>query len=412
VFTQRLLAACVTAWLPWAAAHPHPGIDELPEPPYLAPELNRAFEAAWKLSPESVHAEGLLLRAEAEKDVAVGMLAGAPAIELDHREARGSSSSTARESEAGVLLPLWMPGQRAARGAAASAEAALAEASLRAARLRVAGEVREAAWLLLGAENELAAVRLRIASLRELGSDVDRRVKAGDLPRADEMAATAETLAASSALGEVETRLAAARSRWQMLTGQVVLAAADEPDTAAGDISQHPALAHARALTLRAQRQLDYVKASRRDAPELAIRLRRETSDANLPAQNGIGIGVRIPLGTDARNAPRDAEAVAALDNARAEERRTLARIESELRSARAAVEIARQRLVNDESRLSLLRERAALIDRSFRAGESPLADLLRANDAAAQAQAAVARQRADAGLARARLLQATGVLP
>jgi cobalt-zinc-cadmium efflux system outer membrane protein len=400
VFTKRLLAACATAWLPLAAAQPY------------SSTLHHAYEAAWKLSPESVAAEGLLLRAKAGKAVAASLLAGAPAVELDHREARGSSSSTARESEAGIVLPLWMPGQRGARAAAVEAEAALAAASLQAARLRVAAEVREAAWQLVSAEGEARAIRGTLDSLRELAADVDRRVKAGDLPRADAMAASAEALAATSALGEVETRLAAARSRWQLLTGMATLAAAQEPDPGALAPAEHPAIAHARAQTLRAQRELDYVKASRRDPPELSVRLRRETVDANLPAQNGIGVGLRIPLGTDSRNAPRDAEAVAALENARAEERRALARLESEARTARAALEIARQRLASDEARLSLLRERSLLIDRSFRAGESPLPDLLRAREAASQAEAAVARQQADAGLARARLLQALGVLP
>jgi len=68
---------------------------------------------------------------------------------------------------------------------------------------------------------------------------------------------------------------------------------------------------------------------------------------------------------------------------------------------------------VNAEStRAQLLRERAALIDKSFRAGEAPLPELLRANAAAAQADVAAAAQRAALGLARARLNQVNGQLP
>ena len=53
-----------------------------------------------------------------------------------------------------------------------------------------------------------------------------------------------------------------------------------------------------------------------------------------------------------------------------------------------------------------------SLIDKSFRAGETPLPDLLRALAAAAQADSAVARQTAALGLARARLQQTLGLLP
>ena len=52
------------------------------------------------------------------------------------------------------------------------------------------------------------------------------------------------------------------------------------------------------------------------------------------------------------------------------------------------------------------------MIDKSFRAGESALPDLLRALAAAAQADGAVARQTAALGLARARLQQTLGLLP
>ena len=58
------------------------------------------------------------------------------------------------------------------------------------------------------------------------------------------------------------------------------------------------------------------------------------------------------------------------------------------------------------------LRERATLIDKSFRAGETPLPELLRALNTAAQAESAVARQTAALGLARARLQQSLGILP
>jgi cobalt-zinc-cadmium efflux system outer membrane protein len=142
------------------------------------------------------------------------------------------------------------------------------------------------------------------------------------------------------------------------------------------------------------------------------VRVRRETPDANLPAVNGIGVGLRIPFGDAVRNAPRDAEAVAALDNARAEERRAAARIENEQLAARQALATAKLRLESLQARSALLAQRADLIDRSYRAGETALPELLRAREAAAQSRSQASRQLAETGLARARLLQSLGILP
>ena len=64
------------------------------------------------------------------------------------------------------------------------------------------------------------------------------------------------------------------------------------------------------------------------------------------------------------------------------------------------------------EQRATLLRQRAQLLDKSFRAGETALPELLLAVQAAAQAEAVLTRQQAALGLAHARLLQASGVLP
>jgi cobalt-zinc-cadmium efflux system outer membrane protein len=262
---KRLIAACATAWLPWAAAQPHHGWDDPPHEPHVVPALTRAFEAAWKISVESVQAEGLMLRAQAERDVADSLLAGTPAVELEHREARPPGGGSARESEAALVMPVWMPGQKKARGAAADAEAAFAEATLHAARLRVAGEVREAAWQLIAVEAEEAAARIHLEGLRELATDVDRRVAAGDLARADAMAATGEMLAARAAHQDAATRVDAARARWSLLTSLPTILDANEHEREPA--GEHPARALARGATERAQRHLDYVKASRREPP-------------------------------------------------------------------------------------------------------------------------------------------------
>jgi outer membrane protein TolC len=123
-------------------------------------------------------------------------------------------------------------------------------------------------------------------------------------------------------------------------------------------------------------------------------------------------VGLRLPFGTDDRNRPLEAAALANLDIAQTHEQRLRERLESELSVAQDAERSAQAQLDAETARALLLRERATLIDKSFRAGETPLPELLRALSNAAQAESAVARQTAALGLARARLQQSFGILP
>ena len=129
-------------------------------------------------------------------------------------------------------------------------------------------------------------------------------------------------------------------------------------------------------------------------------------------SQGSVVVGLRLPFGTDDRNRPLEASALAELDVAQTHEQRLRERLGSDVAAARDALRSAQAQLEAETARARLLRERAALIDKSFRAGETPLPDLLRALAGAAQADSAAARQTAALGLARARLQQTLGLLP
>ena len=316
------------------------------------------------------------------------------------------------KARSGSVWPLWMPGQRAARGAAAQADLEWADIATRAARLRLAGDVREAAWALSTQQVDALQAESHLQTLQRVSDDVDRRVKAGDLAPADALAARAELLAAQASLTEATQRLQATRSQWVVLTGLEQPPEALEREPAAQASIEHPELLLAAQTTERARKRLDAVNADRRDPPELALRYRHEVPIRGEPSQRSIGVAVRLPFGTDDRNLPLQAAALNELNVAQAQEQRTRDRHTAEMELARASVRAAEQQLRAERMRAGLLRERAELIDRSFQAGESPLPELLRALSSAAQATGSVARQEAALGLARARLNQALGLLP
>lgn len=412
--------SCVLVGAAVAQSNTAPSLSATASP--MAPTLAQAVEAAWQRATQAREAEGQTQRATAERVAISSLWAAPPAVEFSYRDDRWQTSAGRREAEAGLAWPLWLPGQRNARGAVVDADVELSQAAVQAGRLHFAGLVREAAWGIAAqkAESDLADAQVR--SLQEISNDVRRRVKAGDLAHADGLAAQSEALAAQSAQMAARQRLSASLSQWTTLTG-IALApdltsvpvsdgAAVSPGGAHFAVETHPD-ARVAALTVeRARKRLDVVAATRRDPPELLLRIRQDTPGRGESAQNSIGVGVRIPLGTASRNQPLQAAALSELDVALTTKQRTEERLAADAAMAQAAVHTAEQQLEAERQRSALLRERATLIDRSFKAGETPLPELLRALAAATQADTSFARQQVALGLARARFQQSLGILP
>lgn len=419
------LSACVIAgslaggsvWAQPAASPPalEPALPSSSGPAVGAVTLRAALDAAWQRAVAARESDGQRRRAEADRAVAGNFWAAPPSLELSHRDDRLQGNTGKRETEVGVAMPLWLPGQRAARAGTADAAVAQAQAAELVARLRLAGELREAAWQLAALHSEVAEAETQARALKQLADDVERRVRAGDLARADALTAQAELLAASARQWDLRQRLQAAGARWTLLTGLPTapgLVAAAAIDGAAEARAPHPELQLARQSTELARKRVELLRHSRRDAPELSVGLRQDMPGRGEASQGSLVVGLRLPLGTDDRNRPLEAAALAELDVAETHEQRLRERLDSDMAAARHAQQSAEAQLEAEGARASLLRERATLIDKSFRVGETPLPELLRALAAAAQADSAVARQTAALGLARARLQQTFGFLP
>ena len=193
------------------------------------------------------------------------------------------------------------------------------------------------------------------ASLQDLADDVERRVRAGDLARADALAARAETLAATAQQAEARQRLLAA---------QFALDAADRPSGAARNQRasaaasatlnpDHPELQQAARRPTSHASGWSEVKTSHRDPPELALRVISETPGRPDGAQTSIGVALRLPFGTDDRNLPLQAAALTELDLAETQERRLRERLESDLGAAQAAVLSAEAQEAAERARAS-----------------------------------------------------------
>ncbi len=181
--------------------------------------LEFAIESAWQRSLAARENTAQLERANAEKPQHETILNGTPSLSLEHRNARLGASSGGRETEIGLAMPLWLPGQRNARAELTQSSIELAKAMTDFARWKLAGEVRETAWHAAGALAEMQWAERQVDALNQLAADIDRRVVAGDLARVDSLSARAESLAATVRRDAANAQLAVARSRWIALTG-------------------------------------------------------------------------------------------------------------------------------------------------------------------------------------------------
>lgn len=375
------------------------------------PTLAEALAAAWALSAPARSFANRQAELDARAQAAQGLLAAPPSVTLSQRSDRTASNLGLREYEAGIELPLWNPGMRDATARQVAAERGAFERQQATARLELAGQLRE-----LAASGALAALERDLATrkrdeARTLARDVLRRVAAGDSARVDALLAEATERQAATLAVQAEAALEQTRSQWRALTGLAHIAEADET-VGASPAAEHPAVAGAQAGLRAAMARLALTEADRRDPLELGLGVTRERSVFGEAARNALRLSLRVPLGSDARNAPRLAAARAELDAAQADSEAAERRIAADITAARTALAAAHRAQSFATERAALSREARALIAKSWQLGESDLPTRLRADNEAFDAELALARARVEAQRATSRLNQALGLLP
>jgi outer membrane protein, heavy metal efflux system len=382
-----------------------------------AQTLQDAARAAYARDSRLLGAEAKGEEVRARRLQADALLAGPPSLAIGQRTDRLLDNAGKREFEVELSAPLWLPGQRGAQQALVTAEEAENELEVAALRLEVAGELREAIWVVKAAEGERRLAADRGEAARQLEAEVARRVSAGDLARSDLLLAQGERLAAEQAALEAENRAVQAKRRYTILTGFAALPTdVDEPrreeDTQAGTAAIHPRIQAAQRALIRARSNLQAVQSASRDAPELTVQYQRGRDDFDSPTRDNLRVGIRIPFGTDARNRPIIAAANTEIVKVDADLRAADAAVAAELQAARAALANAERGSALAEQRHVAADENLKLTRKGFDLGELPLAQLLRAQAQAQEAESARTLQKTALAQAVARLNQAQGLLP
>jgi cobalt-zinc-cadmium efflux system outer membrane protein len=379
-------------------------------PPVAATQngsLSQHLEAALALDASQRALEAQRTAAGARGVTARSLTAGPPSISGSFRsETRGPREQ--REMEMDFAAPMWLPGQRnALRGTVEHAVADFDQRILLR-RLEVVGLLREAWWDAAEARRAVQLARDRLGTAREIARDVTRRAELGDIPPTEALLARNETLGAELSLAQAESAAALAVEAYRVMTGGLDPNLPVEAIRARG---VHPALRAAEAAVALAESRQRLVAATPRDNPELGTFLRQEnglgTNDAT-----SIGLRFRLPLATEARNAPRRAEAQSEVTRAAALLAQSRRLVDAEVVRARAQLAASEQVLRLARQRLGVANEQEGIALRAFRSGETGTFDLYRVRQLRLEAANDEGRAGIEASRARSRVNQAMGVVP
>ncbi|ATQ70441.1 MULTISPECIES: TolC family protein [Methylosinus] len=341
---------------------------------------------------------------------------------LQRRNVRGNLRDF-NETEVEAGMPLWLPGQRDAFAATVTTGLHEVEQDLARRRLEVARLLRDAWWNAQRAARDVAVARSRVATARDLGRDMKRRVELGDAAQGDALLAQNETLAAETELAEMEGQEKAARVDYMVLTGGAPPDGALEPIRPPADIENHPALRAPRAALVRAEAELRLIHATPIESPDIGVFGRYEynnqySTDPTQQLSNQrtdsttVGVRVRVPLPTPGRNEPRIAEAQAEMRRATAEYERAKRVVLGDIAAARATLAAAQRAAKLATERLKVANDQFELSRKSFSLGEISALDLYRLRQIQLDAQRMHASAMVNAGAAVSRLNQAMGYAP
>ncbi len=381
--------------------------------------LKQAFDAAWGRQPEALALAARRDAARAQSQAAQSWTPEPAALEWTNKTDRLSGNRGVREFQVGVAWPLWLPGERAHSATLAQAEGGAVEARAAAAQLRVAASVREAWWQWQRARIDDDIARDQLDNTRRIAADVARRLKAGDLARADQHQADGAVAAAQSGVAQAQAAMATALQQLRGSTGVSVAAAGAADTTAEPDLDApttgtdgHAALLELTARAAVAESAVALAAAQSRANPELLLAATRDRGNFGDAYQHSLSVGLRIPFGSGARHDARSASARADALEAQAQ----LALERDQLVAARDAtrtrVTAARDQLAAADRRAELARESRSFFDKSFRLGETDLPTRLRIEAEAADAQRQAARTRIELAAAISAWRQALGLLP
>jgi cobalt-zinc-cadmium efflux system outer membrane protein len=376
--------------------------------------LHDVVEKTYQRNPRIEAMQARLKHVKAQNNSTQSLWASDPAFNVSHYNDVLTDSDGLREFEVGMQLPLWLPGQRAARQKTIEQERSIVNASEPALKLEIAGIIRELLWNIALTKNRMTVAEQEWDIVKKLEQDVNKRVELGDLAQSDMILAQQESLSKEAAYRIAEQEFRHAQHRYDMITGLQTLPANYE-EVVTDDLSisfEHPALKESQQQVNHSVAQRDQVILEKSGNPTLFVGTRHEQGPTDNGYDNAIGLSLSMPFGLTAYTEPKVTAAEVELSEYRSQ-------MELLHRDLNIAVQDADRELSATIDQYDFARRQnelskrnLALSRKAFSLGETGLIELIRIQAQAFAAERNMHQKYLEVGLHKARLNQAKGIIP
>jgi len=374
--TKRLAAAFIMA-----SVFSHATLAEQIQPEYSAQlSLASLTEKVYQRLPGKA-GEDKYERLRQANDAVSGSLFAEPAVaNLSHFNDAIGSSDGFQEWEAGIDLPLWLPGQKQKQQALSDKISAELPAYQQQLQLQASGEVRQLLWQVKLAEVQLEQAKIAWETAQKLEQDVENRVEAGDLPTTERLLASSNTLEAQSKKADAESKLTQQLKTYTLITGesQLPLVLAEDVVESVNLEQTHPQLLLQDQVIARLQAEMGVAQFDAAVNPNLSVGVRRERGDFDEKFNNSLGLGISFAFDDSRFSQPAIAKAGAELADAQVARQALLRELNTRLLTRQQQLASTQQQLALVTKQDETTQQYYQFQKRAFDLGELNLIDLLR----------------------------------
>ena len=386
--------------------------DRLAVTPSLS--LHDVVEITRQRNPKIDVIKARLAHADAQLKSTDSLWSSDPSFSINNYNDVIMSNNGLQEWEAGVEMPIWLPGQKTARQKTAQMELQAVNASASVLELELAGVVRELLWSIALSQNHVSLAEQEWKTVQQLAHDVEKRVKLGDLAQSDLILAKQESLSKEAVFHQAQQEFLLAQHRYDLITGLVEIPA-NFSETATTELSiddEHPALQEARDKVANQNALRDQVKIEKRGNPSLFVGTRHERGTSNEDFTNAISLSFTMPFGTSAYTTPKITAAEVSLSEARSDMELLYRDLNIALQDADRELHVAQEQYEFAKRNNDLAQRYLELSRKAFALGETSLIELIRIQAQAFASERNLHQRQLEIGLRTARLNQAKGIIP
>ncbi|MBU1779109.1 MAG: TolC family protein [Gammaproteobacteria bacterium] len=353
--------------------------------------VHDAFQSALSLSPEVKSAQDRIQALVYRRQAADSITAQPATLEGGYRSDSLHNNQGLREVTLGVSAPVWNWSERQFTQNVRDAEIQEAKVQLEQTRLDIADQVRQLVWDLEAAQAEVELAKIRVSSMQVLAANINKLVKAGELPEADSMQARVLIAEGEIDLGRAVSVLEVSKANYFKTIGLTVKSEErflpeNKSIPESVDLESHPTikLSQAKLGLIQAQKKLTGTQS--RPNTEVGIALISDRAAFSGGQEKSFVLTTRIPLGSSSEHKSRvlDIEAIVTAANMQlVNTQRTLA---YRSKVAKDELELFSRLRLASVAQANLSQKLYELNRKAFELGETDFASLIRLERAAAEA--------------------------